>query len=238
MTYLNQQALDSITTEAFNNARLFPWTNPKGLIDDTGFNDLLRTMPDVSLFEKSIGMSRAYGQKPHDRYELKYKEDAPVSKEWQMFIEELSGPRYRAWLARLLGTNDFNLRYQWQYSFNGCSVSPHCDSPNKLGSHIFYFNTPEDWKLEWGGQTLLLDDGGKFPPQSAPDLSEFKGKLAADVFDNRSLFFKRTDRSWHAVSELTSPKDAMRKIFTVIIERKPTLWQKIQAKLKSFFSAA
>jgi hypothetical protein len=42
-------------------------------------------------------------------------------------------------------------------------VSPHCDSPKKLGSHIFYLNTKEDWDPSWGGETLILDDGGRLP---------------------------------------------------------------------------
>jgi hypothetical protein len=234
MTYLNQSTLDSISREAFQKTHPFPWTNPQGFVTDEGFDALLKTLPDVGIFESSFGMERAYGQKPHDRYELKYRDGLPISKEWQSFLDELAGSKYRAWISKLLGRNDFSLRFQWQYSFNGCSVSPHCDSRNKLASHLFYLNTPENWKIEWGGQTLILNDQGAFPPESAPKLEDFKGSQAAEVFGNRSLFFERTDRSWHAVSELTSPPEAMRKIFTVIVEKKPTLFEKIARKLKYF----
>lgn len=235
MTYLNQDVLAAIDARTFQATKPYPWVNPRGIITDAGFAELVASLPDVSLFEKSIGMERAYGQKPHDRYELKYHPGVILSPAWQSYIDELSGPIYRAFLARLLGTNDFGLRFQWQYSFRGCSVSPHCDSRNKLGSHIFYFNTRDNWKDEWGGRTLLLD-GGAFLPESAPVLSSFKGQIATEVFGNRSLLFERTDRSWHAVSELTSPDGAMRKIFTVIIEKKPTSFGKMMTKAKNLFN--
>ena len=238
MKYLNLQPLNALSAQSFTATKPFPWTNPRGMLTEEGFKALMETLPDVSLFEKSFGMERAYGQKPHDRYELKYTENVPLSPAWSAFLSDLESPEYHAEIARLFGTDRFSLRFQWQYSFNGCSVSPHCDSPNKLGTHIFYMNTPENWKEEWGGQTLILDDGGKFDPASAPLLSEFRAQTAAEVFGNRSLLFLRTDRSWHAVSELVSPPEAMRKIFTVIMERTPTVLEKAARKLKSVFSGA
>jgi hypothetical protein len=48
----------------------------------------------------------------------------------------------------------------WHYTPAGKSVSPHCDSFNKIGSQIFYFSTPEDWDRSWGGETVILDDKG------------------------------------------------------------------------------
>jgi hypothetical protein len=236
MKYLNISALQAIPTGTFKNAKPFPWVNPQGALSEEGYSELIRTLPDVSLFEKSIGMERAYGQKPHDRYELKYRDGLPLSPQWTQFLSELNSPEYHAEIARLFGTSRFTLRYQWQYSFAGCSVSPHCDSKNKVGTHIFYMNTPENWKDEWGGRTLILDDGGVFPPESAPGLSEFKNQTAAEVFGNRSLLFERTDRSWHAVSELVSPEGAMRQIFTVVMDRTPSLFEKLSRKVKKLFS--
>lgn len=236
MKYLDISVLQAIPTGAFKNTKPFPWANPQGVLTESGYLELIRTLPDVSLFEKSIGMERAYGQKPHDRYELKYKDGIILSSAWTQFLLELNSPEYHAEIARLFGTDRFTLRYQWQYSFAGCSVSPHCDSRNKVGTHIFYMNTPENWKDEWGGRTLILDDGGAFPTESAPALSEFKSQTAAEVFGNRSLVFERTDRSWHAVSELISPEGAMRQIFTVVMDRTPSLFEKISRKAKALFS--
>lgn len=235
MKYLNLAPLQSITSEQFQAVAPFPWANPQGMLTEEGIKELIETLPDVSLFEQSFGMERAYGQKPHDRYELKYREGLPLSPAWSEFLKELSGPEYDREVARLFKSSQFTLRFQWQYSFNGCSVSPHCDSRKKLGTHIFYLNTPENWKDEWGGRTLILDDAGKFPPESAPLLSEFRGQIAAEVFCNRSLIFERTDRSWHAVSDLVSPPGAVRKIFTVIMERKPTFLDRIKGRIGAFF---
>lgn len=233
MKYLNLSALQAISTGAFKSTKPFPWANPRGALTVEGYLELIHTLPGVSLFEKSIGMERAYGQKPHDRYELKYREGLPLSPAWAEFLNELNSPEYHAEIARLFGTDRFTLRYQWQYSFAGCSVSPHCDSRNKVGTHIFYMNTAENWKDEWGGRTLILDDGGVFPPESAPALSEFKSQTAAEVFGNRSLLFERTDRSWHAVSELVSPEGAMRQIFTVVMDRTPSVTERIHQRLKA-----
>ena len=80
---------------------------------------------------------------------------------------------YRAFLRRLLGIERFALRLHWHYTPSGCSVSPHCDARRKLGSHIFYFNTEADWDPRWGGETLLLDDGGRLHRDSSPRFEDF-----------------------------------------------------------------
>jgi len=57
----------------------------------------------------------------------------------------------------MFGRDSLSLTLHWHYAPRGCSVSPHCDAVRKLGSHLCYFNTEEDWDPSWGGQTLLLD---------------------------------------------------------------------------------
>lgn len=237
MKYLNTNVLEGVSGDVFLNTTPYPWLNLHEFITTEGFNELIKTLPDVSIFEKSFNLERSYGQKPHDRYELRYSDSLALSPAWKVFIEELSGPFYRKEIERLFGVKTFNLRFQWQYSFTGCSVSPHCDSRSKIGSHIFYFNTPDNWKEEWGGQTLVLDDGGKLSCDSAPDLSMFVNKRAVKSIGNYSLLFARTDHSWHSVDVLKSPEGALRKIFTVIIEKKPTFREKIALKLKTMASS-
>jgi|SRR3989344_259069 len=238
MSMLNLGILAAISPGSFQSTAPYPFANPQGLIADTAYRALLATMPDIALFEKSFQVQRAYGQKPHDRFELKYRTDLPVSPEWHAFVAELEGPQYCAAIARLLGTRRFSMRFQWQYSFHGCSVSPHCDSENKLGSHIFYFNTPTDWKEEWGGETLVLDDGSALDCRSAPELSAFRIVQASETIGNRSFLFMRTAHSWHAVNELTSPEGVMRKIFTIVFERKLSFFQKIVLRARRVVSGA
>ena len=33
--------------------------------------------------------------------------------------------------------------------------------------------TEDDWQVGWGGETVVLDDNGRFPTDSAPDFDDF-----------------------------------------------------------------
>jgi hypothetical protein len=154
-------------------------------------------MPPMSLMKPSFGRQRAHGQTPHDRYALEYRRDLPVHAAWHQLVAELDGPVYQRWLARLFDTPRFTLSYHWHFTPPGCSVSPHCDAKRKIGSHIFYFSTTADWESSWGGETLILDDEGRFSRRSAPEFGDFNRSWAADAIGNRSLLFQRRGNSWH-----------------------------------------
>lgn len=231
MKYLDAAVYSAIQEREFLNTKPFPFLNPQGAIKPEMFLKLHASMPDIGLFTKTVGMERKYGQKPHDRYELKYSYDLTLSPAWKEFISELYSAEYQNHIARIFGIKHFVTRVQWQYAYSGCSVSPHCDSRNKIGSQIFYFNTPDDWKDEWGGKTLVLDDHGTKDWRSAPELSEFDIVYASEIVPNRSLLFKRSDHSWHAVEELRCPPGALRKLFTVIFDKHPSLYQKIGSRI-------
>ena len=216
MRYLDIDKLEAIDATEFRNTRPYPWINPQGLLTDEGFELLLDNMPDVSLFEKKFGYERIAGQKPHDRYSLEYAPDTPVPTPWKEFIQELCGDRYRNKLAELFGARKINMRFHWHYTPNGCSVSPHTDSVREHGSQIFYFNSEKDWDPAWGGDTLVLDDGGRMEFESAPTLEDFKNEIAAESLGNHSLIFERTRHSWHAVREITCPQDRLRRVFIVV----------------------
>lgn len=216
MRYLDIEKLEAIDATEFRNTRPYPWINPQGLLTDEGFELLLDNMPDVSLFEKKFGYERIAGQKPHDRYSLEYAPDTPVPTPWKEFIQELCGDRYRNKLAELFGARKINMRFHWHYTPNGCSVSPHTDSVREHGSQIFYFNSEKDWDPAWGGDTLVLDDGGRMEFESAPTLADFKNEIAAESLGNHSLIFERTRHSWHAVREITCPQDRLRRVFIVV----------------------
>ena len=98
-------------------------------------------------------------------------------------------------------------------------MSPHCDSERKLGSHIFYFNTAQDWNPSWGGETLILDDGGRFKRESAPHFDNFERAIPSQALGNYSLLFARKGHSWHGVREIHCPEGYLRKVFIVVINR-------------------
>lgn len=216
-TILDRDRLSAIETATFRQADPYPWLNPEGLLTKQGFDLLRRNLPEIEQMKASFGRKRAHGQKPHDRYALEYRPDLDLHPAWHQFIRELNGPAYQEWLSRLFATRRFTLSYHWHYAPRGASVSPHCDAKRKLGSHIFYFNTEDEWQRDWGGQTVILDDGGRFARNSAPDFSDFERSWVADAMGNRSLLFQRQGNSWHGVQTLDCPEDRLRKVFIVVV---------------------
>ena len=168
MSYLDFDRLDALDPHAFQTQRPYPWVNPHGLLTPTGYQRLVESLPAVSQFTRLFGVKRAHGQQSHDRYGLEYRPGLQLAPAWQDFIDELAGSAYRRFICRMFGVRAVELRFHWHYTPRGCSVSPHCDAKHKLGSHIFYWN-PE-WNPAWGGETLILDDGGRFARSSAPGL--------------------------------------------------------------------
>lgn len=217
--YLDETALNGLDARAFRERRPYPWWNVAGALKEEAFQRLRADLPPVAMFQKVFGKARRYGQQSHDRYALEYEPGLKLPPSWQAFIDELQGPVYRAWLARMMGTDAFDLQFHWHYTPAGASVSPHCDAKRKLGSHIFYFNTEDDWDPAWGGGTVILDDGGRFSPRSAPSFEDFESVEPAESLGNRSLLFMRNGNSWHGVRELRCPPGALRKVFIVVIER-------------------
>ena len=219
MQYIDYDKLEGLDPGAYQNQEPYPWANPQGILTPQGFETLRTRLPDISLFSKQFGLVRRAGQQPHDRYTLEYKRSTPIDGPWADFIEELTAKRYRKAVCRLLGVRNIGFNFHWHYTPRGCSVSPHCDAKLKLGSHIFYFNTEQDWKPEWGGETVVLDDGGRFDRASAPAFEDFDHALASETLGNRSFLFSRRGNSWHGVREVACPEGHLRKIFIVVLNR-------------------
>ncbi len=218
MKYLNLEALNQVDPEEFRSRKPYPWVNPRGLLHDAAYSALAESLPGTSLFEQSFDRSRKFGQKSHDRYNLEYEPGLAIAEPWQEFIEELRGDAYRAFLEDLYGRASFKIRFHWHYAPAGASVSPHCDSTQKVGSHLFYFNPSDTWQKSWGGGTWVLDDGGRFNRGSSPGFGDFDSELQSDFQDNTSFLFQRTARSWHGVRQIECPEGQLRKVFIVVID--------------------
>lgn len=218
-SYLDIDKLRSIETEHFQDADPFPWINPKALISEDGYRQLVADLPDPEHFRSSFGRRRRHGQESHDRFALNYSDKLDLRTSWRGFIDDLKGPAYRQFLQRLLGVDDFDLTFHWHYTPRDCSLSAHCDAEWKLASHIFYFNTEDDWEERWGGQTLILDDGGSLSHRSAPTLDEFERVIPSKAIGNNSLLFQRTNHSWHGMYPLKQPIGVMRKVFIAEVRK-------------------
>jgi hypothetical protein len=225
MNYLDFDRLRAIGTEEFNAARPYPHSNPQGLLTAEGYRALLDNMPPLSSFEQKFGYERRAGQAPHDRYSLEYTPDTEVPAPWQAFIAELCSDAYRNEIARLLDARKPEFRFHWHYTPSGADVSPHCDARREHGSHLFYFNSEEDWDPAWGGATLCLDDGGRLDYNSAPALEEFDGIFEFNSIGNYSALMKRTDHAWHAVRPIQCPPDRMRRVFIVVVNPGSLRWK-------------
>jgi len=219
MTFLDLERLSQIDPSTFQSQKPYPWINPGGLLTEEGYRRLREALPDVSELAPDFGRHRMHGQRSHDRFSLEYSDELDVDDAWKEFASELRDQPYRDFLSRMLGVRRFGLNFHWHYTPNGCSVSPHCDARRKLGSHIFYLNTEDDWDPAWGGETLVLDDGGEFRRNTAPQFDDFTQVMPSRTVGNHSFLFAQTTHSWHGVREIRCPKDRLRKVFIVVVNR-------------------
>lgn len=233
--FLNRSLIDAVDIAEFRAKQPFPWINPQGVIAKDKLSLLLDSMPTQDAFSSQFGYERKYGQQAHDHYSLEYEEGLELAPAWQQFVAELCDDYYRSFVCRFLGTSDVGFRFQWHMAPRGAAVPPHCDSRRKIGTHIFYMNTQDDWNPDWGGQTLILDDYGKFKRNSNPEITDFPKQYAATNGLNSSLIFGRGKKSWHAVRALECPEGALRKVFIIVYERRSplrTMRKKATALLK------
>lgn len=215
----------------------FPHVAWDGLLTPEAFESLRRTFPPLERFARHQGIARHHGQRPHDRYYLAYEamryreyagaddrpgviQHAELAGPWQLFIDELEGPGpYRELVSSIMGTDRLRWRYAWHLGHQGSEVSPHRDDPAKAGTHLFYFNTEDDWDSGWGGDTLLLH--GKRAPVQNPEYEDFVSLRQVPSLGNRSLMFANRDDAWHGVRPLTCPPATFRRLFTVVFEHDP-----------------
>lgn len=235
MKYLNRSVLESVSSETFQARRPYPWVNIASTLTEEGFQRLRETLPDISMFQEKVGVKRAHGQGYHDRAILHFHPDLKLSEPWREFVAELQGDYYQTFARRMLGLRqDARIipTMEWYYAWHGCGVSPHCDARRKRGTHIFYFNTQDDWKSEWGGHILIMDDDGRLDAHSGPGFDQLKVAASLDARGNQSLLFQRTDHSWHGVRPIPCPAGQVRKLFIVTINL-PTFqvwWRRVRGK--------
>lgn len=251
--FINSDLLSTFVNDDFSSNVPYPWFNFHQLLTAEGFQKLYQDFPSLESFEKHVGIERNYAQRPHNRYYLAYQESVynssseagkgtithqDLPETWQAFIEELeTSESYKNFITSLFGTSEFEIRYAWHMGFNGSEVSPHLDGPEKIGTHIFYFNNTQDWNPDWGGSILVLKD--KKTDSMNPDFSDFSTATSAKILDNHSFLFKNEPQAWHGVKALTCPEGKYRRLFNVVFEHKgcrqqpnqPSLIQPLKEKI-------
>ncbi|WP_075323597.1 2OG-Fe(II) oxygenase [Acidithiobacillus albertensis] len=239
MDVINKSVMDRLGAQSqeFRHTQPYPWIRISDFLYPEKFDQLCKDLPDPVLFESQMGYKRAHGQASHDRLALQYRPalEKVLTPSWRDFIHELHSEAYQDFWREMLGLTPRTpviLTMHWHYAPSGASISPHTDARRKIGSHIFYFNTPEDWEEAWGGQTLVLDDGGKWPRHSAPVYTDLREAGASQVLGNRSFLFAQTDHSWHAVKAVQCPPGHFRKVFIVVANRltPQVIWRRVRGK--------
>lgn len=255
-TFLDYNQLDSLAPETFRSTLPFPWHSFDKLLTPERFQKLNDEFPSLALFERHEGVERPHRQRPQNRYYLGYEgsiyhEDDEASSgvasksdlgpSWQAFLDEIHGEDYRRFISSCLDGEEFLIRCTWHLGFTGSDVCPHTDAKGKIATHIFYFNSEDQWDRSWGGAILLLSD--KKTDGLNPDFDDFGANQAVETLGNSSFFFKNTPAAWHGVRPLNCPDGAYRKLFNVVFEsprhyEKPTrglakLRQRAQSLLKS-----
>ncbi|QXT39445.1 hypothetical protein [Gymnodinialimonas ceratoperidinii] len=227
-SFLNQSTLHAAKASLPPDGHAF-WQGIDDPLTPAGFRTLLDEYPSLEHFEKHEGLPRGNGQRPHDRYYLGYKvsryhppgyrgpgivfpEDLPAS--WRRFLEEIEGRDYREFLSDILETNKFSLRCAWHMGMSGAEVSPHRDTMRKLSIHLFYFNAPEVWRADWGGDLLILKDCRV--DRENPDFNDFREVIPVSAVGNRSALCRNGLDAWHGVKPLDCPEGQYRRLFTVI----------------------
>lgn len=230
--FFDEAVLESLTLDEFRSTGPFPWHHFSGVLTPAAFGRLLDDFPPRELFQWREGLSGQYYSRPHDRWFLEYRPAGPsapgkarkadLPAVWQRFLDELErdDSPYRQHMLRWLGIDhDLELRLTWHLGVNGSEVSPHIDTDKKLGTHIFYFNTDDDWDPAWGGNLLVLDPG-ELDGQDR-DFDDFRLEAEIDLLGNRSFLFKNNHNAWHGVRPLQCPEGRYRRLFNVVYE-KPT----------------
>lgn len=235
--YLDNETIGLFDSAGFKANRPFPWCNLQGLLTAEGFKSLYDNFPSLDLFEQHSGIKRGNNQRPHNRYYLAYensiyrqedREDSSkgvvklsqLPQPWQSFIQTINTHEpYRELIKSLFDVLDYRVRFAWHVGFNGCEVSPHVDSPDKIGTHILYFNTSDDWLEDWGGAPLVLD--GKQTAARNPDYPDFTSAQSVSIIDNRSFLFKNAPDAWHGVKPLCCPEGSYRRLFNIVFEFPP-----------------
>ncbi len=72
MEYLNRETIERVSHESFQSQQPYPWVDIQGILTPEGHELLRRTVPDVSLFDRKVGVKRGFGQGYHDRCILHY----------------------------------------------------------------------------------------------------------------------------------------------------------------------
>lgn len=131
-----------------------------------------------------------------------------LSAQWLQLAQTLTLPAYRRALGLLTGIDlhDAPMEANLFHYGPGANLGPHPDLPDKVVTHILYFN--ESWHPCRGGCLQIL--GSQDPTHIIEEVQPLIGNSAVLV---------RSDNSWHAVSRVIDSSPTSRRSVTVTFYR-------------------
>lgn len=137
---------------------------------------------------------------------------AELSPAWRELAADLLSPEYRAAMTALVGC-DLALAPMEVNVFHygpGGSLGPHRDLPEKIATHVLYFN--RSWNPTQGGCLNILRSSE--PSDVAAEIPPIAGTSSVLI---------RSHNSWHAVSRVASNSPCSRRSVTVTFYRPGSL---------------
>ncbi|MBA4143707.1 MAG: 2OG-Fe(II) oxygenase [Nitrosospira sp.] len=127
-----------------------------------------------------------------------------LSKEWLELARDLLSMDYREAMSFLTGydLSTTQMEVNVCHYGPGAHLGPHCDLPEKIVTHVFYFN--EYWDQADGGCLAILNSAD--PNDVAAEVLPTIGNSAA---------FLRSENSWHEVTRVKNGCTQSRRSMTV-----------------------
>ncbi|MDP9194768.1 MAG: polysaccharide pyruvyl transferase family protein [Acidobacteriota bacterium] len=139
---------------------------------------------------------------------VKVSHAADLSHEWRNLAEDFLSPSYRNALSELTGIDlsAAPLEVNVFHYGPGASLGAHSDLPDKIVTHVLYFN--DAWDPKNGGCLSILS--AKDPAAVVAEIPPIVGSSAVLV---------RSDNSWHAVSPVVNDSRISRRSLTATFYR-------------------
>jgi hypothetical protein len=126
-----------------------------------------------------------------------------LSEAWLRLATDLCSREYRAAMSAITGLelDDLVMEVNLFHYGPGAWLGPHVDLPEKVVTHVLYFN--DDWDPHVGGCLQVLRDGGDRVVHEVPPTA------------GSSVVLVRSDSSWHAVARVADDCHDTRRSVTV-----------------------
>ncbi len=190
----------------------FQWAAIDRLFRRSDADRLARTFPaDHYKLVSGYGGEKDYEYEARELIAMggdKVSHAADLSYEWRSLAEDFLSPSYRNALSELTGCDlsAAPLEVNVFHYGPGASLGAHSDLPDKVVTHVLYFN--DAWDPRNGGCLSILS--AKDPAAVVAEIPPIVGSSAVLV---------RSDNSWHAVSPVVNDSRTSRRSLTATFYR-------------------